>query len=338
MRGVFYPLFCGHLFTLAQVNENGGFAGFVDKVARTPQGTIVFWVAIFTCIRVAIYFFWKNTPVHKRIGTTHSLARLLNELFDAVIYAGVFVFLLVRPYLIQAFRIPSGSMIPTLLVNDFIVANKFVYRYSNPKDGDVVVFVPPKAGLLGKSGLNKEGQVTEDYIKRCMGTPGDVVELRKDVVYRNGIALSEPYRHYIQIDPKDQTHFYEIGEREAEEMDGHPRNFKFVNFNGEIIPCNIQGELVNSDPMWTAKKYLASTLARKNNLTEAQLMDELRNLPPAKIPPGYYFFMGDDRNNSFDGRAWGLVPRISIVGRADYIWLPLSRMSRILSNSGQKSN
>ena len=321
-------------FYLCQEESTGGFAGFVDKAARTPQGTIVFWVALFTVIRVAIFLFWKKSPAHKRIGFAHSLARAINELLDAVIYAGIFVFLLVRPYLIQAFRIPSGSMVPTLLINDFIVANKFVYRYSNPKDGDVVVFVPPKAGILDKNGINSEGQVTEDYIKRCIGTPGDVIEMKHDVIYRNGQALTEPYKKYIQFDPQSPTKFWEIGERESEAMDGHPRNFKFVNFQGQMIPCSIQGDLVNASSTYTAKVYLARTLAKKYNMSIPSLMDTLRALPAAPIPRGFYFFMGDDRNNSFDGRAWGLVPRKSIVGRADYIWLPISRMSRIISNPG----
>jgi len=313
---------------LAQETPNTGFAGFVDKAARTPQGTIVFWVAVLTVVRLLIFLWSRKVPFHKRIGTAHGLGRMVNELLDAIIYAGVFVFLLVRPYLIQAFRIPSGSMVSTLLVNDFIVANKFVYRYSNPQEGDVVVFVPPKDGVLDKSGFDANGNVDEDYIKRCIGVPGDVVELHNDIVYRNGKPIDEPYKHYTQATNADQSKFVEIGERQAEVQDGHPMDFKFVNYNGQIWPVNIEGSLVNSDSRFVAPKYYVD-----NN---AQLMDKLRSLPPAAIPPGYYFFMGDNRNDSFDGRAWGLVPRASIVGRADYIWYPLSRISRIRQFPGSK--
>ncbi len=96
------------------------------------------------------------------------------------ILIALIIALFVRTFIVQAFRIPSGSMIPTLLVGDHILVNKFIYHFKDPRHGDVVVFKFP----LDKS---------KDYIKRIIGIPGDKIEVRDKVVYRNGKALDEPY-------------------------------------------------------------------------------------------------------------------------------------------------
>jgi signal peptidase I len=100
--------------------------------------------------------------------------------------------LITRATVVQAFRIPTGSMKDTLLVGDFLLVNKFLYgsripftdirlpKVRDPKVGDVIVFDHPTEH--------------KDYIKRCIGVPGDVIEIRNDVVYRNGKALDEPYK------------------------------------------------------------------------------------------------------------------------------------------------
>ncbi len=96
------------------------------------------------------------------------------------ILIALIIALVVRTFIVQAFRIPSGSMIPTLLVGDHILVNKFLYHFKDPQHGDVVVFKFP---------LDPD----KDYIKRIIGTPGDKIEVRDKVVYRNGKALDEPY-------------------------------------------------------------------------------------------------------------------------------------------------
>lgn len=100
--------------------------------------------------------------------------------------------LFIRATVVQAFRIPTSSMEDTLLVGDFLLVNKFLYgskipftdirlpRVREPKTGDIIVFKHPTEG--------------KDFIKRCIGLPGDTVEIRNDVVYVNGEALDEPYK------------------------------------------------------------------------------------------------------------------------------------------------
>ena len=96
-----WPLF-------AQVSEPGT-DSFIDKLARTPLSQVLYFVAACTVVRLGLYFYLKNVVPHQRHGA-YVPAKYLNEALDAVIYAGVFVFMLIRPFGVQAFKIPSGSM------------------------------------------------------------------------------------------------------------------------------------------------------------------------------------------------------------------------------------
>ncbi len=124
------------------------------------------------------------------------------EYFEAFGIALV-IALVVRTLLLQAFKIPSGSMENTLLVGDHIFVNKFIYGYhipftkgrvlefKSPERGDIVVFVFPE-------------DPTKDFIKRVIGVPGDVVEVRQKTVYLNGVPLSEDYARYVEGDSPDR--------------------------------------------------------------------------------------------------------------------------------------
>ena len=287
-----------HLF--AQVPEPNKFADFIDKLARTPLSQVVYFVAACTALRLLVFPFLSRAKPHQR-GTGYSLLRILNESLDAIVYAGVFVFLLIRPFAIQAFKIPTGSMLQTLQLNDFIVANKAIYRYTDPKRGDIVVFKPPKRAI-------PPGQSSDvDYIKRCIGLPGDTVEIRNGILYRNGQQVNEPYVFYLDG----------VGKSVPESERGqYQRDFKLVEYRGDYWPLSIYGEEVNSEFGRSAPELMVSDLEE---------MRTLLALPAAKIPPGYYLFMGDNRFNSFDGRGWGLVPREDIIGRSELVWWPPGR-------------
>jgi signal peptidase I len=281
---------------LAQMTQERSWADHIDALARTPLSKVVLFVGICTLLRLAVVPVLAKTPIHRR-GGGYSAARVLNEVLDAIIYAGVFVFLLIRPFGIQAFRIPSGSMLDTLQINDFIVANKAIYRYTDPKFGDIVVFRPPVHGILNPEHLDSDGQVVVDYIKRCVGTPGDVVELRSGVLYLNGQPVEEPYVRRQDI-----------------------ADFKLVKFQNQYWPLRIVGDTVNADGN-TAVPYRLSP-------GDYEMMNKLRELPPAALPPGGYLMIGDNRTQSFDSRSWGIVTRDQIVGRSEFVWLPLNRWGR----------
>lgn len=271
----------------------------IDKLARTPLSQILMFAAVLTAVRLICYPYLAKSNKADRSGL-YPVVKFVNELSDALIYASIVVFMIVRPFGVQTFYIPSGSMINTLHLNDYIAANKFIYRVWEPTDGDIVVFKPPK---LARS----PGQPESDFIKRLIGRPGDVIEIRDKKLYRNGKAVDEPYVCYTS------------GERvltgEAAENVSIP-DFKLIEDNGRIIPVQYQGSIVNPGYMQVPVDYQPKSEEERDRWLKAE---------PAAIPPGYFLFMGDNRNGSFDSRFWGLVPRESIIGRSEFIWVPVKR-------------
>lgn len=187
----------------------------------------------------------------------------------------------------EPFRIPSGSMIPTLNIGDFILVNKFSYglkipfsdmfsdpiyitHFESPKRDDVIVFKYPVDPSL-------------NYIKRVIGLPGDEIELINKIVYVNGKVIS------AISDNSPVTKDF------ASSFDGHQINvFKIID---EGLEFNIQ-----TSNYETAKDTLAKF----------------------KVPEGKYFVMGDNRDFSADSRYWGFVPKENIKGKAMVVWLSLT--------------
>jgi signal peptidase I len=109
-------------------------------------------------------------------GRTRVVAR---EYLDPFIIAGLAAWVLIT-FVARTYYIPSASMVPTLQVGDVLLVDKFEYRFHAPREGDIVVFPPPLPS-------------PDDFIKRVIGLPGDTIAVRNGVVYRNGVALKEPY-------------------------------------------------------------------------------------------------------------------------------------------------
>jgi signal peptidase I len=116
---------------------------------------------------------------HKSASASPPMNVVLKEYLDAFIVAGLVALFLIT-FVVRTFFIPSGSMEPTLQIHDVLLVNEFEYRVSKPHDGDIVVFPPPI-------------ETTNDFIKRLMGSPGETFRIHAGVVYRNGVALAEPY-------------------------------------------------------------------------------------------------------------------------------------------------
>ena len=209
----------------------------------------------------------------------------------------VIVFLL-RSFLFEPFKIPSGSMIPTLLVNDLILVNKFHYGVRlpvinrkvldnhSPERGDVMVFrYPPKPSL--------------DYIKRVVGIPGDEVAYLNKKLTINGKPL--PKTALPDFFDADSMRYA----KQFEEINGE-RKYRLLNDDDR--PSFIAG---------------ADNFPNRDNCsysTEGVV---------CKVPEGHYFMMGDNRDNSLDSRYWGFVPEQNIVGKAFFVWMNFGNLKRI---------
>ena len=203
-----------------------------------------------------------------------------------------------RSFLFEPFKIPSGSMIPTLLVGDLILVNKFHYGVrlpvinfkitegSKPQRGDVMVFrYPPKPSL--------------DYIKRVVGVPGDeVAYLNKRLTINGQVIDTMALPEFFDEDAMRYFKRFEetLGER------------KHGILNDDDRPAFVPG---------------AENFAFKDNCRYSV------EGVVCKVPQGHYFMMGDNRDNSLDSRYWGFVPDKNIVGKAFFVWMNFTNFKRI---------
>lgn len=206
-----------------------------------------------------------------------------------------------RSFLYEPFKIPSSSMVPTLLVGDLILVNKYTYgirlpvinkkiiEINDPKRGDVMVFKYPSDPSL-------------DYIKRVVGVPGDKIVYENKRLTINGKALSyAPLPDYLDEDRLSYSRQF------TEDLNGVAHRI----LNDDGAPAFASNE----------RNFPGQELCRFNGGDFA-----------CTIPPGNYFMMGDNRDNSLDSRYWGFVPDQNIVGKAFFIWMNFGNLKRIGSS------
>jgi signal peptidase I len=208
------------------------------------------------------------------------------------------VFIL-RSFLYEPFKIPSGSMVPTLMIGDLILVNKFTYgirlpvlnqkviEVNDPQRGDVMVFKYPE-------------DMTQDYIKRVVGVPGDKITYANKRLTVNGKELSyAPLDDYLD----DEKLVYH--KQFTENLSEPPH--RILN---EPNKLTYNPEQVKNFPQHEACTYSAEQFT-------------------CVVPAGNYFMMGDNRDNSADSRYWGFVPNKNIVGKAFFVWMNFSSLKRI---------
>ena len=241
----------------------------------------------------------KIKHFHETIRVAPFWLELLASFFPVI----VTVFAL-RSFIVEPFKIPSGSMIPTLLVGDFILVNKFSYgvrmpithtvliNVGVPERGDVVVFrYPPDTSL--------------DYIKRVVGQPGDEVEYNyvKREIKVNGTQLATvPMEDFLHQDKG-------LYSKQYQESTAETRSYRILGGDGRSPPAS---------PI-LAYPYIEHCKYSEDSIKCA-------------VPSGHYFVMGDNRDNSLDSRYWGFVPQENLVGKAFAIWMSwdtLPRLSRV---------
>ena len=209
----------------------------------------------------------------------------------------ILIVFLLRSFLVEPFKIPSGSMIPTLQIGDFILVNKYTYgvrlpilntkilEVNHPQRGDVMVFRYPDDPSL-------------DYIKRVVGLPGDKLTYRDKRLWINGDE--------VPLKPDGE---YEFDRRTFAQQ--------FVETFGQ------RGHRILLEERAPALPPFVKQFPFRQNCTYNT--DSMS----CTVPPDHYFVMGDNRDNSSDSRVWGFVPDANIVGKAFFIWFNFGEPRRI---------
>ncbi|MFT3960190.1 signal peptidase I [Propionivibrio sp.] len=218
--------------------------------------------------------------------------------YGASFFPVILLVFVLRSFIVEPFKIPSGSMIPTLQVGDFILVNKYTYgirlpvinkkiiEFNTPQRGDVMVFRYPEDPSL-------------DYIKRVVGIPGDKVAYQNKQLTINGKPV-EMRRIDDYLHPERLYYSRQF----IEKMDG----IEYRVLNDQDAPAFI--------PDASRFPYRENCLYNNSGVI-------------CTVPEGQYFMMGDNRDNSRDSRFWGFVPDENIVGKAFFIWLNFGDLKRI---------
>jgi signal peptidase I len=280
-----------HLLFMAGV---GSLVGFVFSASTDLHGPSPRWPiagAIIGFLWGAAQLLWSKSEPG---GSTDLLAGDLEWVetsFSAILLASVIMYAV-----LQAFKIPSGSMEDTLLIGDHLFVNKFIYGIRVPftekrvfkirdvKRGEVVVFEAPMEAILSPD--ERERGVKKDFIKRAVALAGDTVEIKNKQLYVNGQAQHDPHPVY-----KDR-------------------------FTYPAAQLNLPA--ADYQKLWQSGRFA--------ELRREQIGD---NFGPIKVPEGCYFVMGDNRDGSFDSRFWGPMPNRLLKGKAWIVYWPLSRIKII---------
>jgi signal peptidase I len=246
------------------------------------------------------------------------------EILDAGLVSLALVFCVVRPFIVQAFYIPSQSMERTLLVDDRILVDKLVYRFHPPRRGDIVVFDPPTAATL------RHG---ETWIKRVVGLPGDRICVRGNHLHLNGRIQAEPY--VTLCDSGSQAVSPEIGAQKAGRYAYVFPDPDALDGPGEDGLQQGKNTIVSSrlDAGPSEDRVPAATTAETTPSSKGDYLFFIRNTPKdgleVVVPPGKLFVMGDNRNNSDDSHYWGCLEASRVIGRAFCVFWPI-RHARML--------
>ena len=193
-------------------------------------------------------------------------------------------------FALQTVRVDGTSMIPTLDDGNLLFADKVSYHLHAPERGDVIILQPPDSP-------------NTDFIKRVVGVPGDEVSFRNQQLYLNGVPAP-----LVQTPPPG---FYDEDNRQY-----FPEFTEKLGSADHKILLNPQ-----SLPFYGPQDKIAFPF-RENCRYSAEGVT-------CKVPPGHYFMMGDNRDNSQDSRFWGFVPDENIVGKAVFVWMNFGNLKRI---------
>lgn len=232
-----------------------------------------------------------DAAARQRIAPQGAVAEFAQSVFPILL-----VILLLRSFVYEPFRIPSASMMPTMLAGDFILVEKFSYslrdpvwrhelvKTGTPQRGDIAVFKHPPVNQV-------------DFIKRIIGLPGD------RVIYRNKTLYLEPACVAEQAICPQQL---QVVARDVADADGMISS-GLLRYREQLGA--VSHEILINPTVSARERFYYQQTDRRTQADEWI------------VPAGHYFFMGDNRDNSEDSRFWGFVPEQNLVGRAVFIWM-----------------
>lgn len=250
---------------------------------------IGFWLSLAALVTLLVWLadrLWKLSAVSEEAATPSQ--RYIKDAveFSNILIPVILVVLVVRSFVFEPFTIPSGSMLPTLQVHDFIVVNKFSYglrlpvtntriiETGEPQRGDIMVFRYPL-------------EPSKNYIKRVVGLPGDTVRVRGQDVFINGKKVERRQISQQTLENKQQR--------------------------GLLLERTVYVETLDDMEHLIQHEVLVDpyTQSRRARYKSGDWV----------VPEGNYFVLGDNRENSQDSRFWDFVPEANIVGKASVIWM-----------------
>jgi signal peptidase I len=295
------------------------------------------------------------------IKVPSQLVRILVEIVEVILVVGIVIFVLFQTFIIKPFLIPSGSMRPTLAVNDRILVNRFLYRFQSPRHGDVVVFNAPQQALEQSMENTTSGEQI-DYIKRLIGLPGDLLQVVGGTITVNGMvyhhdvvrsafgfsaydSASRDNQHIKFVDNgvdvfDGQRWTFYSAQDVAQRITGTPDaqvsvSPGYVLRNGK----KLDEPYIAEDPDYDLKLAANGDVVLRDpdgihvngalNIDDPQEIVRLEKAPPAKVPQGDIIVMGDNRNDSNDSSRWGPLQENRLVGKAFYIFSPTARVRPI---------
>ena len=315
-----------------------GFAhGLVSQPRRMAIWMTLFAIAAFSIsISVWMIYVVLAVMVASVIDGVTRVVRLQppirwNGVFPAIAFvATVGTLLVTRAWVIEAFKLPSSSMAPTLVIDDHVFVDKLSIRWRSPQRGEVIVFRHPC-------------EPRNEYLKRVIAIEGDTVEIRCDIVYINGKAVESKlidgegckYMDYKPDEPakgwsyRDCSRYRETLDGRSYEVlhDAERPNRDRVRASGQLTSRR-QQDFPSDGPL----RHCANSANQRPGMTvvtESDVTNECKPHLHFVVPPDSLFALGDNRPNSNDSRYWGSIPVDDTVGRVIGIWKPIARTGSV---------
>ena len=273
---------------------------WTERIANLSVPTIVLLLGGLTVLRLVLR------------ALRRSFFLFFAELTESAMLALALVFLLLRPFVLQTYHIPSSSMYPTLRERDHLVVNKLLYRLRPPRRGEIIVFRAPRDADWNEP----------EYIKRLIGLPGDTIEVKEGYVQVEGISYSHAEIRGI------------LGISDTDAGEG----------NAPLVPLRLTPDGIHAGNRTISPAEFAVRVGRREALVEIQPGKVLRNgvpliedhvaedpeyhLDPYVVPGGSCFVLGDNRNQSHDSHEWLALPSNRVIGRAEAVFWPIHRIRR----------